>query len=119
VGMEGGWRVYSSGAGISVRLVRERLLGLRLRRSSIGIDPVLPRALDGLTARVEIAGRAVELSYRVGPRGHGPQSLSCNAAPLRFTRESNPYREGGAVVAMETLRPLLRDDANQLLVMLP
>jgi hypothetical protein len=59
VGVEGGWRVFSSGAGIAVRLVRERLLGVRLRRSSIGIDPVLPLALDELTARVEIAGRSV------------------------------------------------------------
>ena len=119
VGVEGGWRVYSSGAGITVRLVRERLLGLRRRRSSIGIDPVLPRALDGLTARVEIAGRPVELRYRVGPRGHGPQSLSCNGAPLPFAREPNPYREGGAVVSIDTLRQQLRDGANQLLVTLP
>ena len=50
VAVEGGWRVYSSGAGIAVRLVRECLLGLRLRRAELGIDPVLPRALDGLRA---------------------------------------------------------------------
>jgi len=55
----------------------------------------------------------------VGPRGHGPQSLSCNGAPLPFAREPNPYREGGAVVAIDTLRPQLRDGANQLLVTLP
>ncbi len=58
VDVEGGWRVYSSGAGIVVRLVRERLLGLRLRHSSLGIDPVLPRSLDGLEARVALPGRA-------------------------------------------------------------
>jgi cellobiose phosphorylase len=116
VGVEGGWRVYSSGAGIAVRLVRERLLGLRLRRSSIGIDPVMPRALDGLKARVEIEGHGVELRYRVGRRGHGPQSLVCNGTPLPFTRESNPYREGGAVVAMDAFRERLRDAGNQLLV---
>ena len=119
VAVEGGWRVYSSGAGIAVRLVRECLLGLRLRRSSIGIDPVLPRSLDGLTARVEIAGRLVELRYRVGPRGHGPESLVCNGAPLPFTRESNPYREGGAVVAIDAFRERLRDAGNELVVALP
>jgi CRISPR-associated protein Csx3 len=96
--------------------VRERLLGLRLRRSSIGIDPVMPRALDGLKARVEIEGHGVELRYRVGRRGHGPQSLVCNGTPLPFTRESNPYREGGAVVAMDAFRERLRDAGNQLLV---
>ncbi|HSW27802.1 MAG TPA: hypothetical protein VLJ62_33925, partial [Burkholderiaceae bacterium] len=71
VDVEGGWRVYSSGAGIVVRLVRERLLGLRWRHSSLGIDPVLPRSLDGLEARVALPGRALALRYRVGPRGHG------------------------------------------------
>jgi len=119
IGVEGGWRVYSSGAGIAVRLVRERLLGLRLRRSSIGVDPVMSRALDGLRARVDIGGRSVEVRYRVGPRGNGPQSLACNGTPLPFTRESNPHREGGAVVAMEPFRKTLRDDGNELVIELP
>ena len=116
VAVEGGWRVYSSGPGIAVRLVRERLLGLRLRRSSIGIDPVMPRALDGLRARVDIGGRSVEVRYRVGQRGYGPQSLMCNGTPLSFTREPNPYREGGAIVAMEPFRQALRDGRNELVI---
>jgi cellobiose phosphorylase len=116
VGVEGGWRVYSSGAGIVVRLIRERLLGIRLRNASLGIDPVMPRALDGLVARVDVAGRRVELQYRVGDRGHGPQSLVCNGEPLPFTREANPYREGGAVVAIDAFRKRLRDGDNRLLV---
>src|SRR5262249_6637289 len=55
VALEAGWRVYSSGPGIFVRLVRECLLGLRLGRSRLVIDPVLPRGLDGLRARVPLA----------------------------------------------------------------
>lgn len=116
VAVEGGWRVYSSGAGIAVRLVRECLLGLRLRRSALGIDPVLPRSLDGMGARVELAGRAVEVRYRVGERGHGPQRLELNGAPLPFTREANPYRQGGASVAMDVLRGALRNGENELSV---
>ena len=114
VAVEGGWRVYSSGAGTAVRLLRECLLGLRPRRSELGIDPVLPRSLDGLRAEVELGGRAVEVSYRVGARGHGPRALLLNGAPLPFTREVNPYREGGAVVSMDELRGRLRDGANAL-----
>jgi cellobiose phosphorylase len=116
VAVEGGWRVYSSGAGIGVRLVRERLLGLRMRLATLGIDPVLPRSLDGLRARVELAGRAVELGYRVGPLGHGPKTLLWNGAALPFVREANPYREGGVVVAMDALRARLRPTGNELLV---
>jgi cellobiose phosphorylase len=114
VAVEGGWRVYSSGAGIAVRLVRERLLGLRLRRSELGVDPVLPRALDGLRAEVELDGRPVTVEYRVGPRGHGPRALVLNGAPLAFEREENPYREGGARVAMDALRARLGGGHNAL-----
>jgi len=114
VAVEGGWRVYSSGAGIGVRLVRERLLGLRLRRGSLGVDPVLPRSLDGLRARVALAGRSVALRYRAGARGHGPRALRLNGAALPFEREANPYREGGARVAMSALRERLREGENQL-----
>ena len=114
VAVEGGWRVYSSGAGIFVRLVRECLLGLRIRRSSLGIDPVLPRALDGLCARTVLAGREVEVRYRVGPRGCGVRTLALGGSPLPFEREENPYREGGAVVAMEACRERLRGGAGVL-----
>jgi cellobiose phosphorylase len=116
VAIEGGWRVYSSGAGIAMGLVRERLLGLRLRRSAIAFDPVLPRAFDGLCARVELFGRPVRVRYRVGSHGHGPKALAWNGAPLPFAREANPYREGGAVVSAETLRERLRDGDGELVV---
>jgi CRISPR-associated protein Csx3 len=104
VDVEGGWRVYSSGAGIAVRLVRERLLGLRWRHTSLGIDPVLPRSLDGLEARVALPGCAVLLRYRVGPRGHGPVAVTCNGRALALDRETNPYRVGGVVLPLHELR---------------
>jgi cellobiose phosphorylase len=116
VEMEGGWRVYSSGAGIALRLIRECLLGLRMRRSSLGIDPVLPRALDGLRARAELLGRAFELRYRVGARGCGPTALVLNGTALAFDREPNPYREGGAVVSTAALRERLREGDNELAI---
>jgi cellobiose phosphorylase len=114
VPLEGGWRVYSSGGGIALRLLRECLLGLRLGRSELDLDPVLPRALDGLSATLEFAGRAVLLRYRVGTRGFGPRALRLNGAPLEFTRCENPYREGGARVAMETFAARLRGAGDTL-----
>jgi cellobiose phosphorylase len=118
VPVEGGWRVYSSGAGIALHLVRECLLGLRLGASRLVLDPVLPRALDGLRARVELDGRALELTYRVGPRGHGPTALTLNDAPLRFERLPNPYRKGGAQLALDALRTRLGGRSNRLVVQL-
>ena len=116
VPVEGGWRVYSSGAGIAVRLVRECLLGLRLRNAELGVDPVLPRALDGLHATVEIAGHPIEVHYRTGERGFGPKSLQLNGAELAFERTDNPYREGGARVAMAAVRERLRAGPNSFLI---
>jgi cellobiose phosphorylase len=114
VALEGGWRVYSSGAGIALRLVREGLLGLRLSRAELVLDPVLARALDGLRATVEIGGKPVEIRYCVGARGYGPTSLRVNGEPLPFARGENPYREAGARVAMDALRGRLRGGANTL-----
>jgi cellobiose phosphorylase len=116
VAVEGGWRVYSSGPGIAVRLVRECLLGLRLQRSSLGIDPVMPARLDGTLVRTVVAGREIRVRYAVGPRGFGPTRLTLNGTPLSFTREHNAYREGGAVVAMDMLHARLGDGPNELVI---
>jgi cellobiose phosphorylase len=116
VALEGGWRVYSSGAGIALRLVRECLLGLRLRRSELGVDPVLPRSLDGLRAALEVAGRPLEVVYRVGERGFGPKDLRLNGAALAFERRANPWRTGGAWIPASALRERLRAGDNTLVV---
>jgi cellobiose phosphorylase len=116
VPLEGGWRVYSSGPGVALRLVHHHLAGVRRGRSRLLIDPVLPRALDGLRARLPIAGRDVEVEYRIRERGHGPTRLRLNGRELEFTREPNPYRSGGAEVALDALGELLGAGTNCLCV---
>ena len=57
--LEGGWRVYSSGPGLVLRLVTEVLLGIRQRGDDVEVDPVLPPG-DGaseLVAQLPLAGR--------------------------------------------------------------
>jgi len=114
VPFEGGWRVYSSGAGIAFRLIHERLLGLRRARSFVVVDPVLPRALDGLAIDTELAARPVRVEYAVAARGAGPVALTLNGAELPFTREPNGYRTGGAVIAMDVLGERLAATGNVL-----
>lgn len=103
VALEGGWRVYSSGAGISVRLIMQSFLGLRLEKSSLVFDPVIPAALDGMTVKLELAERVVTVVYQIKGAGHGPTSVKWNGADLNFTREANPYRTGAARIAMVDL----------------
>ena len=81
-----------------------------MRHASLGIDPVLPRSLDGLKARVALHGRAVALHYRVGPRGHGPIAITCNGRAMALDREAHPYRMGGVVMPLHELR----DGENQI-----
>jgi cellobiose phosphorylase len=116
VPLEGGWRVYSSGAGIAVRLIHECLLGLRRGRSALGVDPVVPPALDGLCARTELDGRPLLVRYRVGGAGHGPRAVALNGHPLPTTGMANPYRPGGVTVPMAAVRERLRDGENELTV---
>jgi hypothetical protein len=64
------------------------------------IDPVIPAALDGLQAEIELADRKVRISYRIGDAGYGPTAVTLNGQELALTREVNPYRTGGVAVPM-------------------
>lgn len=109
VTLEGGWRVYSSGPGLFLRLVVESLLGIRRRGDVLEIDPVLPPGLDGLTATVPLDGLGLNLTYRLGPHGHGPTSMSLNGTLLRMTPLSNPYRRAGVSVDLAEVLTALAD----------
>jgi 1,2-beta-oligoglucan phosphorylase len=113
---EGGWRVYSSGAGIAFRLIQETFLGLRRGRSVLGIDPVIPKVLDGMRADVCLADRVVCVEYRVAAHGRGPQAVTLNGKLLPMTRMANPYRTGGVNVSMSAVRQLLGQKENTLVV---
>ncbi len=116
IALEGGWRVYSSGAGISVRLIVQCFLGLRLEKSSLIVDPVIPKALDGLKVKLQLAGHSLEVTYQIKSKGCGPISVTLNGAEVDFIREPNPYRTGAARISLDTLSGGLKGAASQLAV---
>ena len=118
-GLEGGWRIYSSGPGVLLRIIAQSLLGVRRRGSAVLIDPVLPARLDGLLAEVPLGGGLLRARYRVGPRGHGPTAVRLAGRVLPTTRTENPYRPGGLTVALADLSEALRPDGPELEVRLP
>lgn len=105
VPLEGGWRVYSSGPGLFLRLVVECLLGVRRRSDVLEVDPVLAPSLDGLEARVPYPGGPLTLRYAVRGPGHGVRSVRVDGVDVQTTPLINPYRTPGVAVASSALRP--------------
>ena len=89
-GLEGGWRIYSSGPGVLLRIVVQSVLGVRRRAGTVEIDPVLPSRLDGLTADVPLAGGLLRVRYRVGDRGHGPSGVRLGGRDLAAVAGREP-----------------------------
>jgi cellobiose phosphorylase len=102
VPLEGGWRVYSSGAGIALSLIMRRWLGLDVEAGTLRVDPVMPRSLDGICVGLRVLGRPLEVTYEVKERGAGVESIELNGTSLPFTRESNPHRPGAARIPAAT-----------------
>jgi cellobiose phosphorylase len=101
-----------------MRLMHQCFLGLRRERSALIIDPVIPEALNGLQAEVELSGRTVHITYRIGHAGYGPRAVTLNGQELSFTREGNPYRTGGAEVSMTAVLERLTVGTNELVICL-
>ncbi|SDP41980.1 Cellobiose phosphorylase [Pedococcus dokdonensis] len=98
VDLEGGWRVYSSGPGLYLRLLAESLLGVRSRGALIEIDPVLAPGLDGLNARIPLGDKGLRVTYRVGSAGSGVVRVVARGRELETTPLANPYRSAGVSV---------------------
>lgn len=109
VALEGGWRIYSSGPGIALNLVLRRFVGIGCESDAVVIDPVLPPALDGLIVQTELLGQALQVRYRVGPRGCGVRALTLDGRPLDFVCRPNPHRQGAAVVPRPAFGGAMRE----------
>ncbi|WP_425465310.1 cellobiose phosphorylase [Oryzihumus leptocrescens] len=107
VALEGGWRVYSSGPGLFLRLLQECVLGLRRRGDRLEVDPVLPLDLDGLTARIPLGDTVVRVEYAVRGRTSGPSRVGLNGTDLPTSELTNPYRPAGVSVDLTALRAAL------------
>jgi len=114
--LEGGWRVYSSGAGIATGLILRCLFGLRQGKSALVIDPVIPPSLDTLRFRMNLMARSFEVTYHSGGEGCGPSKVNLNGYDLPFIREDNPYRTGAARIPTATLQERLTAGSNRLTI---
>jgi cellobiose phosphorylase len=112
--LEGGWRVYSSGAGIAVGLIVRRLFGVSVEADTLSIDPVMPAALDGLRIEISLLGHPVEIQYRVGKSGHGVHAVALNDERLSLDFAPNPHRRGAARISRVACAERLKRGRNVL-----
>ena len=116
VTLEGGWRVYSSGAGIGVRLIMQCFLGLRWESCSFAIDPVIPAALTGMKVNLRLGDHPVQVVYHIHASGRGVASLVLNGVELDFIRERNPYRLGAIRIGTEVFKSHLTGAGDVLVI---
>jgi cellobiose phosphorylase len=103
VPLDGGWRIYSSGAGIALGLIVRHFLGLSVGHDTLTVDPVIPASLTGLRVRTSAFGRAIEIHYRIRSAGCGVIGISLNDRPLSFAQAPNPHRPGAAILPKAAL----------------
>jgi cellobiose phosphorylase len=116
VELDGGWRVYSSGAGIALGLIVRCFLGLSREAQQLRVDPVIPAALNGLRASTTLMGRPIEVHYRIGSAGCGVNAVVLNEQPLSFSSAPNPHRRGAALVATASLLERMASEHNTLMI---
>ncbi|MDE2051033.1 MAG: hypothetical protein KGJ72_08445, partial [Gammaproteobacteria bacterium] len=116
VPLDGGWRVYSSGAGIALALTLRRFLGLTWESRALCVDPVMPGVLDGLRVMTSVREYPLEVTYRVGVAGSGVNEIVLNGEQLPFTRTANPHRRGAVRVAAAAVLDRLTRNRNILAI---
>ena len=96
VDLDGGWRIYSSGAGIALGLIVRRFLGLSPEATALSVDPVIPSALDGLKRHDDAARQADRSELRGGREGMRRQQdrIERPHAEVRARAQSVSRRRG-------------------------
>lgn len=112
--LEGGWRVYSSGPGIYIKLVYECLLGIKVFSDGIEFDPILTQGLDGLKWNLQLWDRNLTIQYAVESKNATVESVDLNQNPIPFFRKENRYRRGGVRIKFSDLVSFLKEGKNQL-----
>ena len=103
IGVHGGWRIYSSGPGIFLSLVLNRMLGIRRHYKHIVIDPVLPCELNGLEAVIPWGKKWLTVRFEILRTNHTPSKIRLNGIELQPAKlTNNPYRKGGCMIDATT-----------------
>ncbi|MCW7467123.1 GH36-type glycosyl hydrolase domain-containing protein [Leptospira levettii] len=114
--LEGGWRVYSSGPGIFLKLFYESLLGIQLYHDGIIFDPIMPIELNGLQIYFERFDTKFEITYDIRSENGCIHSIQFNGMDIPIKRLLNPYRLGGFKVNQEMILKYKKEGINTFVI---
>lgn len=118
VPLQGGWRVYSSGAGIAAGLIVRALFGLQATPRGLRLDPMLPSCVRHLSTVMDLYDHPVTVLYSRGKKGFGPRTATLNGHPLPLDFLANPYRAAAAWVPIQPILEALKPEHNELVIAL-
>ncbi|RDW21470.1 cellobiose phosphorylase [Oceanobacillus arenosus] len=111
VAVKGGWRIYSSGPGIYMNQLISNALGIRRHLGNLVIDPILPNDLDGLEFAYTFMNYPVTFIYHLTGE---KRQIVINGAEIATETTSNPYRDGGFIIAAKELEQRLEKEGNRI-----
>lgn len=113
VGALAGWRLYSSGPGIYIALVINRLFGIRRGDGLVVIDPVLSLSLDGVELCLDWNEKRVRWVYHVKKQAFSPERVLVNGATKAvWRRMQQTYRTGGLAIDAVLFDAMLNREEN-------
>lgn len=105
--VKGGWRIYSSGPGIYLNQLIGNVLGLRVEKQQLIIDPMVDQKVGDLELTYQYNQLPVTLRYHFGQAESG---IAVNGVTLNvdeLERTNNRYREGGYILSKDLVMELV------------
>ena len=100
VPVRSGWRVYSSGGGIYLARLFADVLGVKILKDKLVLDPVLPAdKFDGHEIGFTAKGKNITVKFVKG----NERKAIYNGITLSPSRD-NPYREGGIAIPFDEMK---------------
>ncbi len=96
--VKGGWRLYSSGPGIYINQLITNVLGIRIDKEDLVIDPVLPKKLDGLVLDYQFNDQKIQIIYH-----YGEGNVLLNGFEVAYRKLEQKYRDSGIVIEKKEL----------------
>ncbi|QQE12556.1 hypothetical protein JD969_03555 [Planctomycetota bacterium] len=113
--VKGGWRLYSSGPGIFVRIVIENMLGITRHYGNLVIDPIMTKQMSGTTCDITILGKKFSIQYYKTNQKYMTVVINGNNAPA-VPMHNKPYREGGIMIEKQTIDQFANQTINTMII---